>query len=418
MVTGRGHYAGGLLEAPAREVREGVRVRRVRMAGYGRRSRLGRIVDYAVFYAQVAWHTLGGAAPDGTVFLSTPPLLAALGWVGKAVRGRRYGVWSMDLHPEAELAAGMLRPGGLTARVLLWLSNAGYRHADFVVGLGPYMEARILAKGVARERLHTVPVWGAPLAAQPGAATATEWPTSKEPTIRERAEPGGSVCASLGLADRCVVMYSGNAGVVHDFDAILGAMHALRDDPRVYFLFVGGGPRRPEIEAFARDHQLRNFAYLPYADRDQLSDTLAAGDIHLISLRAPFAGISVPGKLYGIMAAARPALFVGPRSCETADTIVTAACGAVIDPSAGSAAERVVDVITAWRDAPEVRRAVGARGYAAYLAGFQPETNCARFAAVLADTWPSAFTAFPDHAAAAPRRPTAVADDESPVGAR
>jgi colanic acid biosynthesis glycosyl transferase WcaI len=49
VVTGRAHYAGGMLDAPAREMRQGVRVRRFRTAGLGRRSRLGRIADYAVF---------------------------------------------------------------------------------------------------------------------------------------------------------------------------------------------------------------------------------------------------------------------------------------------------------------------------------------------------------------------------------
>ena len=44
-------------------------------------------------------------------------------------------------------------------------------------------------------------------------------------------------------------------------------------------------------------------------------------DVHLISMRPEMTGIVVPGKLYGVMAAGRPALFVGPTHCESADTI-------------------------------------------------------------------------------------------------
>ena len=89
------------------------------------------------------------------------PLLGVVGWIGKAVRGRRYGIWSMDLHPDAEVAAGMLRAGGFVARILNWLNDRGYRHADFVVDLGPYMRRANPGKRRRPDRVPTVPVWGA-----------------------------------------------------------------------------------------------------------------------------------------------------------------------------------------------------------------------------------------------------------------
>jgi hypothetical protein len=188
-------------------------------------------------------------------------------------------------------------------------------------------------------------------------------------------------------------MYSGNAGIVHDFRDVLEAMKLCRDDPTLYFLFVGGGPRRAAIEAFAREHELSNFAYRAYMARDELSEALSMADIHLITLLAGFSGISVPGKLYGIMAAARPALFVGPAACETADTIRDSSCGVVIDPAEGSAVNRIIGAIRAWRDDPAAARAAGARGRVAYLAQFQREPNCRALAKVLSQTWPDAVRA-------------------------
>jgi colanic acid biosynthesis glycosyl transferase WcaI len=377
VVTGRAHYAGGVLDEPAREMRAGVRVRRYRTAGLGRSTRLGRIVDYASFYAQVAWTSWTGDAATGTVYLTTPPLLGVIGWIASVVRGRRYGIWSMDLHPDAEIAAGMLRPTGLLGRALLWLNDRSYRRADFVVDLGPYMHERILAKGVTTSRAHTVPVWGA----APAAAGATQGAT-----------PGATLRARLGLDAATIVMYAGNAGLVHEFGPILDAMRLMREDAGVHFLFTGGGPRRGEIETFVHAHELQNVTYLDYVPREDLAETLAAADVHLISLRAPFAGISVPGKLYGIMGAARPALFVGPAACETADTIRGADCGVIVDPAGGTAAERVVAAIRAWRADPDAARAAGARGLAVYAARYQRGPNCAAFARVLEAAWPSLFT--------------------------
>ena len=383
VVTGRAHYAGGVLDAPTREVRAGVHVRRYRTAGLGRRSRAGRIFDYAVFYGQVAWASWVGDAVDGTVYLTTPPLLGVIGWIGKATRGRRYGIWSMDLHPDAEVAAGMLRRGSVLSRALNWLNDRGYRHADFIVDLGPYMRKRILSKGVSGDRMSTVPVWGAAPEAIDGIVTT-----------------GEALHTRLGLEAATVVMYSGTAGVVHEFGPILEAMRLMRDERDVHFVFAGGGPRRAEIEAYARDHALRNFTYIDYVPREQLAALLAAADVHLISLRSAFAGISGPGKLYGIMAAGRPALFVGPAACETADAIRLADCGEIVDPAIGDAASRVAAAIRGWRANPDAARAAGARGLAAYMARYQPGPNCAAFARVIEQAWPSMFTTSPQ---AAPR---------------
>jgi len=403
ILTARGHYAGGRLDAPAREVRRGVQVRRLWTLGLGRRFRLGRILDYTCFYVQAAWATWIGRAPGATIFLTTPPLLGVVGWIGWRLRGRRYGIWSMDLHPDAEIAAGMLRARGPTARALGWLNDRAYRAAEVVIGLGPYMARRILAKGVAPDRLHTVPVWG------------------QEEASGSVAGPG--LRAALGLAGKWIVMYSGNAGIVHDFGDVLEAMRQLRDDPAIFFLFVGGGPRRRAIQDYARRHTITNFIYHPYMPRERLAEALGAADVHLITLRAPFAGIAVPGKLYGIMAAGRPALFVGPAGCETADAIRRAGCGVVIDPTEsdeqGGAAARIVSAIRAWQADPAAARAAAARGRAAYVTEYARDTNCAMFLDVLGRAWPDLVPRAVERRSGARRRAagSVAADSQCAVGA-
>ena len=361
----------GQTPAPAREIRNGVHVRRVATTHFGRRTHLGRVVDYASFYLAVLARLLFGRRYDGVVFLTTPPLIALAGRVARALRGQRYGIWSMDLHPEAEIAAGMLAERSIVGRVLAWLDARAYRGADFVVDLGAYMRDRVLRKGVSTARSHTVNIWGGRLELPPTNGT--------NPLTRR-----------LELEDRFVVMYSGNAGIVHDFGAIFEAMRELRDDPRIYFLFVGDGPRRREVEAFAQREGVRNFAYRDYFPRDALRYSLSIADVHLISLRAQFVGISVPSKLYGAMASARPILFVGPHRCETADAIRDVRCGVVIDPTETGdavAGRKIAEVLRAWADVRSVREELGARARCAYVERYDHRLSCSAFESVVRSAW-------------------------------
>jgi len=371
VLAGHARYDAGHVEAPPREVRNGVRVTRVATTRFGRRTHLGRVIDYASFYLAVLARLLFGRRYDGVIFLTTPPLISLVGHIARTLRGQRYGIWSMDLHPEAEIAAGMLGARSVTARVLAWLDARAYRGADFVVDLGPYMRDLVSRKGVLPDRSQTVSIWGG----------------RTDLTSKNGANP---LTSRLQLENRFVVMYSGNAGIVHDFGAIFEAMRILRHDPRVYFLFVGDGPRRREVEEFARREGVANFSYHDYFPRDLLRYSLSVAHVHLISLRPQFVGISVPSKLYGAMASARPILFVGPERCETADAIRDARCGVVVDPGAAgdaAAGRKIAEVLQAWADVRSAREELGARGRCAYVERFDYRLGGAAFEHVVRDAW-------------------------------
>jgi colanic acid biosynthesis glycosyl transferase WcaI len=88
----------------------------------------------------------------------------------------------------------------------------------------------------------------------------------------------------------------------------------------------------------------------------------------------------VPGKLYGAMASGRPALFVGPAHCESADTIRRAGCGLAV--RLGDA-DGVVEALTRLASNPDEALAMGDRGRAAFLATHEREPCCARWAHVI-----------------------------------
>lgn len=360
-------YLSGALESPKREVHNGVAIRRVQTTSFGRGTHIGRILDYASFYLQVLIALFTGPRYDLVVGLTTPPLLGVACALAKLVRGQRYAIWSMDLHPDAEEAVGMIRPGSLLSRTLHGLNDFGYRNADRVVDLGPYMKARLVEKGVDPERLRTVVVW------------------NKKDEITPVAREDNPLVDELGLAGKFVVMYSGNAGIVHRFDEVTEVMTRLRDRDDIEFLFVGGGPRRKEIESVIEREGLTNARYLDYFPREQLDQSLSIGSVHLLTLRNEAAGVAVPGKLYGVMAAGRPIVVVGPGQSEPAETALAEGVGRVVDTQQEGAplADQLEATIVELAGDPDACAQMGLQARAAFLARYEADVACDQWAEVL-----------------------------------
>jgi colanic acid biosynthesis glycosyl transferase WcaI len=355
VLCSQSRYKPGEPRPPAYEIHEGVRIHRVPATSLGRRGTWARMTDYLSFYAGAIFKAMTLPRFDAAVTLTTPPIIGLVGTLLKWLRGTRHVYWSMDLHPDASLALGRMSSTRLFPRFMYWLSSFVYRQADKVVVLGPYMADRIALKQVANERVVTIPVW------------------SRREEIYPIPRPANPIRRSLGLQDAFVAMYSGNLGLAHSSDEFLAAARRLRDREDIVFLFVGGGPRIHEVE-LARDREgLTNVRLLDYFPRDQLHASLSLADVHLISMRPEMTGVVVPGKLYGVMAASRPAIFVGPEHCETADTIRHAGCGFTITPGD---ADALVSALTLLAGDSSLGRRMGERGRSAFLTTHERKLCC------------------------------------------
>jgi glycosyltransferase involved in cell wall biosynthesis len=190
------------------------------------------------------------------------------------------------------------------------------------------MTARLRGRGVVYGRICEIPNWSPPLAPVPAGEN--------------------SFRASLGIGDAFVVAYSGNMGLAHEFDAVLEAA-SLLSGRRVVFLMIGGGPRRTEVEAEAKRRRLENMRFLPPQPREALAESLSAADAHLVTMMANLCGLVVPSKFYGVIAAGRPCLFVGPEDSEVARVIKESGAGMVVAPGDGV---ELAAVIAGWMDDP------------------------------------------------------------------
>ena len=199
-------------------------------------------------------------------------------------RGARLFHWTQDIDPE--IAVALSGHGWL--RASRPLRDAAWRQAEACVTLGRDMAEAIAAAGVPPSRIRLVPNW----------APAGVGPVEETAVAAQR--------EAWGLAGKFVIAYSGNLGRVHDLGPILAAAEILRGEPDLVFAFIGDGAGKAPLEAEARRRGLAQVRFFPSQPRDRLAAVLAAGDVHLVSLRADCARFVFPSKLYGIMAVGRP----------------------------------------------------------------------------------------------------------------
>jgi colanic acid biosynthesis glycosyl transferase WcaI len=301
---------------------------------------------------------------DAVITLTDPPLLGAACALPLLLSRRpvKRLCWVMDLCSDCLFALGVLRPTRPIGALLEAVSRFELRSAHAIVCLGPCMRDRLLLKGLPPHRLHVLGLWSRADQLHP-------LPPHLNPLRRE-----------LGLLDRCVVMYSGNAGRLHTFTALFHAMLELRHEPQLEFVFAGGGSRLPEVEAFVRRHRLLHFRRLDYAPRHLLNQSLGLGDIHVVCLAEGMTGIAVPSKLYGIMAIGRPTLYVGPPDSSVALQIQEAQAGYCFSPQDGPG---LAQAIRSLAHDPAERSRLGMNGRSFFLAHHEMILCCRRWEELL-----------------------------------
>lgn len=369
VICSRGSYAGGKVARASVEPMDGVRVHRVGATSRGRAQALDRLSDWCSYYVLAAERSLQLGRFDACLALTTPPFIGMVGVLLKRLKGTRLVLWTMDLWPDVAEALGTIRPGGYLSRGLRLLARHLYDRADVVVSLGSTMTGRLRDLGVPAQKIAEVHNWVPSEAVQP-----LPWGRSY---VDDR----------LALNGQCVVMYSGNMGMAHEFGTILDAAELLQADGSVAFLFVGGGKRRAEVMEESHKRGLRNVRFMEAEPLDRLSDLLGSARVHLVSMREGLEGCLVPSKIYGILAAGRPAIMVGSTNNEVAELLRESGAGFVV--GTGRAHEMAAS-IGRLREEPGLAYRMGQAGRQYYEQRLGRHRSVAAIAAALTGEKPSA----------------------------
>ncbi len=282
-----------------------------------------------------------------------PGVLTA--WLAARLAGARLWIHVQDFEVEAALATGLMRGTSLAARLARWAENRLLKLGDRVSTISPQMCARLVAKGIAPDRVFEMRNWSdARFAPDPAGAAAlrSEW----------------------GLAGRTVALYSGNIARKQGIEILVEAARLLQHRADIAFVICGEGPNRAELERLAAG--LSNMQLHDLQPAAQMGAMLTMADVHLLPQIAGAADLVLPSKLTNMLASGQPVI----ATCDAGTGLYgeVDGCGLVTPPGDAAALAAAISALAA----DPVRRAE--LGKAAAIRAIERWSKPAIIAAALA----------------------------------
>ena len=244
-----------------------------------------------------------------------------------------------DLSIEGLIQAGKIKQGYLQ-RLLAYFERRLYLSANQIQVPTSNQQRYLINWGLGTGKVSLIPDWSDPAAILP---------MPKENDFRKEHQ----------LTGKFVIVYSGNMGYSSDLETVINAAIQLRSVTDIVFLLIGDGVKRSNLEKMSVEKGISNVRFMPFQDRNQFANVLAAADIGLITLNRKFTTVASQGKMYSIMSAARPIIAVMEKEAWGSDWIDEVGLGKRVDPGD---VEELVKVILAMKSKPAELIIAGERG--------------------------------------------------------
>jgi colanic acid biosynthesis glycosyl transferase WcaI len=285
---------------------------RVGSTDYPRLHMKRRLLNYLSYVALAIPRALFQRC-DVVLAMTDPPFEGIVGAVVAMLKSKPYVYNIRDMYPDMAVGGSIVKPG-LLARVWERMHRWALRRATRVIVLGEDMRARIVAKGVDPSRIEI---------ARDG--------TEILPLDAPQPVLDSEVIQAIRGNSKFVFLHAGNLGFYGAWETLLEAAKLLeKSDPDVSLVFVGDGAQRDRLVALADG--CKSIRFLPFFPATKIPSVMAAGDVHVITVKKGLEGVVVPSKLYGVLAAGRPILAVTDIASDVSAITQEKKCGYAASP--------------------------------------------------------------------------------------
>ena len=318
----------------------GVDVLRIRVPEFRKSFALSRIFNILSYFFSAVFATFRVEHQDYIFTISQPPILGGmLGVIGKHIKKAKLIYNIQDFNPEQVMAVDFTH-NKLVLSIMMLLDKYSCQQANKVIIVG-----RDMIETLQKRFQKMVPY-----------AYINNWINEKE--IYPLPEDNARVLKfkrKYGLENKFVIMYSGNIGLYYDLLNILKTIEKFKETEDVIFAFIGEGSVLEELRTYKEAHHLSNVVFIPYQPKSELIYSLNAGDVHFVVNAKGIKGVSVPSKLYGVMAVGKPVLGIMEEGAEARLIVEEAKCGMSVKPGDYSAIEDLIRKYIGLRDRRELK---------------------------------------------------------------
>lgn len=296
----------------------GVRITRCNLYKPAQPNVLRRIIHETSFVASIFMRTLFDRRKYDVVICISPPLI--LGFAARMFARAKKAFLILhvqDMQPDAAIELGMIKNRVLIS-LLLWLEKHVYEKSDYVMTISEAMRNKIVEKGLAAGKVGLLFNWVNP---------SNIIPLDRRNSFSNR----------HGLNDKFVVLHAGNMGEKQDMHIIVEAANAMRGDPSVVFLLVGGGVKKAYTERYVKRHGLSNVLFLGVQPKGALNEMLSSCDAAVVAQRHGVRDCVMPSKIFGPACAEKPLIIASHDDCEVAKLARAHNFGIVIPPADAAA---------------------------------------------------------------------------------
>ncbi|MBI6103414.1 glycosyltransferase family 4 protein [Clostridium perfringens] len=302
-----------------KEAYNGVNLIRVRVPEFDKKNKISRIKNLLAYFMNSIIATIKLDKFDYIYSISQPPILGGtLGVIGKFLKGGKFIYNIQDFNPEQTMAVGYSK-NKLILNLAMFLDKWNCKKSDKVIVVGRDMQETL------NERFKNKKV--------PNNVFINNWIDEKEVYPIVSHEEIDNFKCKYELNDKFIIMYSGNIGLYYDLENIIKVIGKFKDREDVVFAFVGDGSVKEKIEKYSIENNLNNVKFIPYQPKEKLKYSLNSADVHWVVNAKGIKGVSVPSKLYGVMAVGKPVLGVLDNGSEARLILEESNCGVCSEPS-------------------------------------------------------------------------------------
>jgi colanic acid biosynthesis glycosyl transferase WcaI len=275
-----------------------------------------RIINMVTITLSIMINALRRIGPkDFVLVVTNPPLLPFAISAASFFRRFKSILVVHDVYPEALMVVNGTQPGTLFNRLVAYLTRILYRHMKRIVVLGRDMALLVRGKLPAEyQSIVIIPNW---------ADIDLIFPGSRCDNL---------LLTEINLMNKFVIQYAGNMGRTHGIEYLARCAEKLKGDSDTHFLFIGSGVKKKWLKHAVNARGLSNITILDKRPRSDQLNFLNACDVAVISFMPNMAGVSVPSRMYNVMAAGKPMIAVTDPDSELALVVREEDIGWVVSP--------------------------------------------------------------------------------------